>query len=275
MAMTSVSKDIFTDLQYVRVSNKGESLGPSKWGITDFEPEYEVKIPSKIHDLRGHEEEFQLDRNGFQVVHHQSLLGVDDFLHDQNVKDAYYREAEQMLKEITKSTLVKAIHHVLRHSNSADPSDLSVTRPLYKVHVDSTAERVKETIEETFPDISQTLLRKRYALINIWRPLETVRRDPLACCNGAGLIDQDFVVRELEMPNGMAPKKNTAITHGKNHKWYYLSEQNPDEVLLVKCWDTAQGVVRRCPHSAVRQEANEDGGPRQSIEVRCLVFWND
>jgi hypothetical protein len=50
----------------------------------------------------------------------------------------------------------------------------------------------------------------------------------------------------------------------------------PDEALLIKCFDskTDGGVSRRAPHSAF-QSPNDEGPARESIEVRCVVFWED
>jgi hypothetical protein len=49
----------------------------------------------------------------------------------------------------------------------------------------------------------------------------------------------------------------------------------PDEALLLKIIDSKEeGVARRSPHIAF--VCDEDEGPeRQSVEVRCLVFWED
>ena len=60
------------------------------------------------------------------------------------------------------------------------------------------------------------------------------------------------------------------------HKWHYLFQQRPDEVTLIKCFDSkTDGRARRVPHSAFVDDefANEDA--RESIEVRALVFHPD
>lgn len=59
------------------------------------------------------------------------------------------------------------------------------------------------------------------------------------------------------------------------HQWYYFSKMTPEEVLLFKIYDSKLvGTARRTPHTAF--ESPEDSGPpRQSLELRCLVFWED
>jgi hypothetical protein len=50
-----------------------------------------------VHDVRGNEDKFTLDRNGFQFYKHSAL--EEDFLDDAQIKDGYYKETEQLLKE--------------------------------------------------------------------------------------------------------------------------------------------------------------------------------
>ncbi|KAL4916865.1 hypothetical protein BDW62DRAFT_202359 [Aspergillus aurantiobrunneus] len=53
--------------------------------------------------------------------------------------------------------------------------------------------------------------------------------------------------------------------------WYYVSRQRPEEVLLLKIFDSADVRATLCPHASIIPEG--DGGmPRRSIEVRAFVF---
>ncbi len=59
-----------------------------------------------------------------------------------------------------------------------------------------------------------------------------------------------------------------------NHKWYYMHEQRPDEMLVFKTYDSdetakANGVA----HSAVVVEGTGDFPPSQSIEIRAFVCF--
>ena len=66
------------------------------------------------------------------------------------------------------------------------------------------------------------------------------------------------------------------VRPNKQHQWYYLREQNPAEVTLIKCFDSkTDGRARRTPHSAFVNKEFEDEAPRESIEVRALVFHPD
>ena len=64
-----------------------------------------------------------------------------------------------------------------------------------------------------------------------------------------------------------------SVKYNPGHKWYYLSDQTPDEVTLIKCFDSDLDKARLTPHTAFRDNTSPPDAPqRQSIEVRALVF---
>jgi hypothetical protein len=63
------------------------------------------------------------------------------------------------------------------------------------------------------------------------------------------------------------------IRYNPAHRWYYLSEQRPDEVLLLKCYDSRTDVARFAPHGAFLMPfVRPDLPMRESIELRTFVF---
>lgn len=59
-------------------------------------------------------------------------------------------------------------------------------------------------------------------------------------------------------------------------RWFYKSKLSPDEVLLIKCFDSKlDGRARRVPHTAFHVPGTENEQNRESIEVRALVFHED
>ena len=69
--------------------------------------------------------------------------------------------------------------------------------------------------------------------------------------------------------------------HSTKQQWGYIRHQMPDEVLLLKCYDSEQGKDGSALFSAhVAGDVGEqdwiDGEaplPRESIEVRCVAVW--
>ena len=69
------------------------------------------------------------------------------------------------------------------------------------------------------------------------------------------------------------------LRYQADQKWYYVSDMIPEEVLLIKCFDSIQDgeTARRAPHSAFvdPKTAHMTDLIRESIEVRSLVFFED
>ena len=58
---------------------------------------------------------------------------------------------------------------------------------------------------------------------------------------------------------------------------YFFDNMTPDEVLLIKLFDTANDgkTAKRTPHSAFVKSGTENEPKRESIEIRCLAFFED
>lgn len=159
------------------------------------------------------------------------------------------------------------------------------------VHVDQSyfgAELVRDSkLEEVSPEEAEKLKKCRWAIINLWRPFSVVTRDNLALCDATTVDENDLTAVYADLPESLRKAKSGynfaaksrseawEVKTNPNHRWYYASGVRPDEALLIKQFDSKKnGVARRTPHCAF--SAKEDYGPtRQSIEVRCLLFWED
>ena len=127
----------------------------------------------------------------------------------------------------------------------------------------------------------------RWAIINSWRPVKPVARDPLAFCDSATIQDDDLVSVYAKATaawgNSVEDFTNTqAEIHNVKanplHRWYYASAMEPDEVLLLTNFDTKKtvdGHLRRVVHSAFSYKPEDSAPTRESIELRHLVVWED
>lgn len=106
----------------------------------------------------------------------------------------------------------------------------------------------------------------------VWRPIKTILKDPLAVAEANSVPDSDLVPTALIYPNRVG--ETYSVKPNPNHRWYFKYAQRPDEVTLIKCYDNVNdGRARRVPHSAFVNPAEEDKESRESIEVRTLVFY--
>lgn len=54
-----------------------------------------------VRDITGEEAKYTLDKNAFQLHHHESTLKeLDEFRDDAKVKAEYYPESAQLLKDL-------------------------------------------------------------------------------------------------------------------------------------------------------------------------------
>jgi hypothetical protein len=117
-------------------------------------------------------------------------------------------------------------------------------------------------------------LARRYAIVNIWRPLVgPVLNSPLACCDATTLSAQDLVASERRAQDRVGELE--LVIYSPRHRWFYYPEMQPSEVLLIKTFDTARdGRARRSIHTAFDNPLAPPGSPpRESIESRLLVFF--
>ena len=116
------------------------------------------------------------------------------------------------------------------------------------------------------------LLRGRVQVINLWRPINHPVYDaPLAVAEAGSVRADALVPSDLVYRHRVGETYN--VLFNPAHRWHYLSEQRPDEVLLLKCYDSRDDVARFAPHTSFIVPDAPAGAPtRESIELRTLVF---
>jgi len=121
-----------------------------------------------------------------------------------------------------------------------------------------------------------SMLRIAYEATSIWRPYKSPVYDcPMALCDGSTVTKEDLLlcdnIQKSRLGETMIP------IYSPSARWYYLNQQRPDEVLIIKIFDSKQDVkAPNCPHTAFYHSDIPLGRPaRRSIEVRMLVFTYD
>ncbi|OLN95474.1 hypothetical protein CCHL11_05166 [Colletotrichum chlorophyti] len=147
----------------------------------------------------------------------------------------------------------------------------------------------------------------RYAFFSIWRPWETVQRDPLAVMDMSQPVSQRVeyapLTRTYKNRPGCVPfyySENALVRPlslgrrdsgfgemdewqgQQEHAWCYLSEQTPEEVYFLKFYDS-EALVRNakggekiqpmCPHTAFQVAGAEKAPIRRSCELRVWCIW--
>ncbi|KAL2825085.1 amino acid permease-domain-containing protein [Aspergillus cavernicola] len=227
-------------------------------------------IPVTIHDVTGHELDYTLDGNGFQYYYHSSE--EKDFLDDEQIKRIYYPETEQLLKDATGATKIFIFDHTIRRAPRDNRTTETPLRgPVQRVHIDQSYSASTNRVKHHLPADSPTLLKGRYQIINVWRPIKPILKDPLAVADAHTVPESDLVPIKLIYPDREG--ETLGVRANPDVKWYYRFGQTPDLVTLIKCFDSkVDGRARRVPHSAFVNPETEGDIARESIEVRALVF---
>lgn len=145
---------------------------------------------------------------------------------------------------------------------------------MQRVHIDQSYQAATNRVKYHLPEEADRLLKGRYQIINVWRPIKPIYKDPLAVADAHSVPDSDLIPAKLIYPDREG--ETYVVKANPAHKWYYRYGQTPDIVTLIKCFDSkTDGRARRVPHTAFVNPETVDYPPRESIEVRALVFHPD
>lgn len=135
--------------------------------------------------------------------------------------------------------------------------------------------------------------KRRYAFINIWRNIrkeEPVRQFPLAFVDASSVTFDDLRTFQIHYTDRIGENYfacSPDADNSRQHEWYYYPQMSINEALLLKQWDSegeiANGSI--CDkggtstfsiHSAfLDSTCRDDEAVRESIEVRCVVIWDE
>jgi hypothetical protein len=226
-----------------------------------------------ITDARALPEPPTLDREGFALVRHETQ--VADFYDARAIKEVYYREVVKLLQDVTGATEVHIFDHTLRVEDEAKRRAHGTRLPVAVVHNDYTERSGPQRVRDVLaPEEAERFLAHRFAMVNVWRSFgASAERFPLAVADGRTVPQLDYIAVDIVYPDRTGEIYQNA--HSDGQRWYYFSNMRRDEVILLKCFDTAtDGRTRYTAHSGfTNPQAPADIPPRESIEVRTLLSF--
>ena len=232
------------------------------------------KVP--IYNARSISENISLDREGVGFTQHHS--SVRDFYDEDEIRRVYYPEAEQLLLDVTGGTQVVVFDHTLRNLQRFKQGEDAIKEPVKRVHNDFTAKsgytRARKELAARGIDDIDALLQQRFAVINVWRAIASpIQESPLTVCDAQSIAPTDLVASDLVYRDRIG--EVYAIAYNPTHRWFYFPQMQPNEALLIKCFDSADdGRARFAAHTAFDDPTSPpDAPPRESIELRTLVFY--
>ena len=132
-----------------------------------------------------------LERNGFVLVEHKTA--VKDFFDRQQLETIYYAEVEALIKKMSGAKRVVLFDHTLRSGNEAEREERLIREPVLSAHNDYTEWSGPQRVRDLLPDEAETLLKGRFAIIQVWRAInKPIQSNPLAVADAASVAFEDL-----------------------------------------------------------------------------------
>jgi hypothetical protein len=225
-----------------------------------------------IHNGREVLDQLSLDANGFMLTPHETA--VMDFYDPDEVKSVYYPEVERLLKRVTGAERVLVFDHIVRNPVLAERGEKGAREPAKAVHNDYTLSSAPRRVRGLLPEEADRLLSSRFAEINVWRAIRgPIESSPLALCDARSLLPEDAVSTDLVYRDRVG--EIYGFIYNPRHRWYYFPQMKPNEAILLKCYDSKDdGRARFTAHTSFDDPSSPpNAAPRESIEVRAMLFW--
>jgi hypothetical protein len=162
--------------------------------------------------------------------------------------------------------------HTLRTADDAVREERKIREVVRRVHNDYTEWSGPQRVRDILPQEAEELLRRRFAIVQVWRPIRhPVESSPLAICDARSLSTDDLVVSERRYPDRIG--QTYAITYNPAHRWYWFPRMQREEAFVFKTYDSQRDVARWTAHTAFEDPTSPPNArPRESIEIRTLAF---
>jgi hypothetical protein len=225
-----------------------------------------------VEDGRLHTGKLALDVNGFVLAEHKTR--VQDFFAETQLKAVYYPEVEQLIKRVSGASRVVIFDHTLRSGDESEREQKLVREPVLSAHNDYTEWSGPQRVREIMGDEAETLLKRRFAIIQVWRAInKPIESNPLALADARSIASEDLLVAERRYPNRVG--QTYRLKYNALHRWFYFPRMERDEAIVFKVYDSEKdGRARFTPHTSFEDATTPLGAPpRQSIEARAFAFF--
>lgn len=251
--------------------------------------------PVRIRNIRGSEQDFSLEEHGFVIGSLYSKL--HSWHDDAGLRRVYFPEVAELLKRLTGcKDVVSYEHHVrsgtLEEALKKDSTGKTdIDGPVRRVHIDESPWSARNEYKfYVKPDAlgNEHIKGRHFGIYNVWKPLKTIRKDPLCLCDQRTVYDEDLQLGKVTVPN-VGEIQNFAIRPPKDegqHTFFYLRCQEPHEPYVFRIYDSrldggidgsevAEGAKRSygVPHTSFVDPGTEDEPARESVEVRSFCIF--
>jgi hypothetical protein len=228
-----------------------------------------------IADARPIASTLSLDVEGFALLRGPGAL--DSFDDEAEIRAIYYPEVDRLIAAATGAARVVTFDYNVRSAAREARGEAGIRGPVPRTHNDFTVRsgRERAASELEARGLGPELLRGRFAIVNLWRPIgRPVEKSPLALCDAGSIEGSDLIAVDLIYRDRVG--ETYAVQFNPSQRWYQFPWLAPNEAILIKGYDSAEQVARFAAHSAFEDPRSRPDAPeRESIETRSLVFYPD
>ena len=181
---------------------------------------------------------------------------------------------EALIKAESGAKRVVVFDHTLRTADDELRESKKIREVVRRVHNDYTEWSAPQRVRDILPDEADELLKRRFAIIQVWRPIRyPVETYPLAMADAQTLSPSDMIVSERRAPGRIG--QTYAIKYNPAHTWYWFPRMRREEAYVFKVFDSEKdGRARWTAHTAFEDPTSPPHArPRESIEIRTLAFF--
>jgi hypothetical protein len=266
-------EEITVDIPYT--ADTGEKIVNETFGPNNIRRRntgmQELK-PMTVRNGRLFRDRLSLENQGFVLVEHKTK--VRDFFDPAELESVYYPEIEQLIKTQSGASRVVIFDHTLRSGDESEREAKLIREPVLSAHNDYTEWSGPNRVQEILGNEAKALLARRFAIIQVWRPInQPIRSNPLALAEAKSVSMDDMMIAERRYPHRVG--QTYRLKYSPNHRWVYFPEMQRDEAVVFKVYDSEKdGRARFTPHTSFRDSTSPSNAPpRQSIEVRAFAFF--
>lgn len=239
----------------------------------EIPPRYELHEVA-IRDGRPLRDSFRLDTHGFAFADHPTRM--KDFTDEAERKRVYDPEVQALVKTYSGASEVLVFDHTIRIGDEKAMAAINARPPVKGVHNDYTETSAPRRLREIVGDAeAERRLKKRFAIIQTWRPIRRpVMIDPLTLCDGRTIPQQGFILVQRRYEDRTGEVYH--IAYNPAHEWFYFPQMTRDEALVFKVFDSSsEPTTRFTAHTAFDDPNTPPNAPaRESIETRTFAFWD-
>lgn len=233
-----------------------------------------------VRDMR--KEKLDFEKTGIGLLRQDSGLAPADFYDKEKVKGIYLPHVREELRRYLNASSVHILEYRVRKRHVDFPistgENYALKQPVTGAHIDFSKAQVDRFIEYLYGDDAPKMLQKHRQAFNLWKPLNGPLRDwPLAVCD-ASSVDRE---NDLELHDNIFVDhviENCLVKYNPAHRWYYLREQMPSEMLVFRGTDSKENERNTAvPHCSFDSgfEIRSETDLRESIEVRAIAFYDE